>query len=507
MKYLVALLLIIASFAGGVSYLLFTPGGNDTLKPMLNTYIAAKSAPYDIRISSFRLTPSTLDANITVNATLDARVYGKLSLLQQRFELQYTLFSKSFKTGEFTLKDPIDLHGTLKGTPEQLTLTGKGKAIRSHVAYRLEKSGDVIRNIQADIDRGSLPGFLLLANQKPYLLGKFDLHVNMPELDTQNPRGKAALKLHPGSVDTGLIQRDFNMTLPRNFRYSGDLAAKFEGSIATFGGMLKTTLSNLVLKNGKFYPKRKKLQTDYRLQIPSLSKLQPVIHVPLRGRIEASGSALYDKVVEIEGVTHSFGGKIAYRLRESRLHGKITDVPLKNILHTLLVPEALEAGVFGDIDYDIRSQKGTIITRLQNTRLLPNQLTDILKNYGGIDLSKERYSETTFKADIVATLITFDFEAKSRKSAFVIREGRIGRTTGEIDARFKLRVDDKDFSGVIKGPLQKPKVRVDSSKYLQKRAAKEVKKFIDKKLGKFGLGESNGTRPQDAIKGLLKGLF
>ncbi|HHD77516.1 MAG TPA: hypothetical protein ENK97_01880, partial [Campylobacteraceae bacterium] len=84
MKYLVALLLIIASFAGGVSYLLFTPGGNDTLKPMLNTYIAAKSAPYDIRISSFRLTPSTLDANITVNATLDARVYGKLSLLQQR---------------------------------------------------------------------------------------------------------------------------------------------------------------------------------------------------------------------------------------------------------------------------------------------------------------------------------------------------------------------------------------------------------------------------------------
>lgn len=89
-----------------------------------------------------------------------------------------------------------------------------------------------------------------------------------------------------------------------------------------------------------------------------------------------------------------------------------------------------------------------------------------------------------------------------------------------IDAKFDIKIDGKDFSGTIKGDMKKPKVKLDSSKYLKQKASKEICKFIDKrisdktkkrvtdKLKEFGLGDTNSSlNAEDALKGLIKGLF
>lgn len=520
MKYFAALLLIIVSIAGGAYYLLFTGGGNDILKPFVNSYISAKSGDYDVDLTNFRLTPSTIDANITVNRSLDANINGDLNLLLQEFDLNYLLFSESFKMKDFALNEKIDLKGKVKGTPANLSLEGFGKAINSNLKYSLKTDEEEIHDIRIDIEKGSLRSFLLLANQKPYAAGKFDLHINLPKLDTENPTGKASLVLYRGKVNRDLIKNDFNITLPEDFRYSADIRSNVKGSYASLDGNIKTTLADLFLKNGKIYTKTKKAQTNYTLNIPKLSKLEPIIEKKLRGTLKSTGVAEFDEVVKISGNSKSFGGDMTYVLKGSKINTKITSVPLTNILHTIITPKIFEGMMFGDVIYDLSAKKGKVDTKIENVKLLPNQVTDILKNYANIDLTKERYNQTTFTADLDDNLITFDFDAKSKKSYIVVKEGLIKKDKNTIDAKFDIKIDGKDFSGVIKGDIKKPKVKLNSSKYLKQRVSKEINKFIDKKISdkakqkvtdklkKFGLGETNSSiKPEDAIKGLIKGFF
>ncbi len=377
-----------------------------------------------------------------------------------------------------------------------------------------------IHDIHVDIKKGSLRSFLLLANQKPYLTGKFDIHVDMPKLDMQNPTGKASLVLHKGKVNRDLIKEDFNVTLPEDFQYSADIHSNVKGTYASLDGKLKTTLANLFLKEGKIYIKSKKVETNYTLDVPKLSKLEPIIGKKLRGTLKSTGVAEFDKEVKISGNSKSFGGDINYILKGAKLDAKIVSVPLTNIFHTLIAPKIFEGMIFGDVTYDLTTSKGKIDTKIETVKLLPNQVTDILKNYANINLTKERYNQTTFTADLDDNLITFDFDAKSKKSYIVVKEGLVEKEKNTIDTKFDIKIDGKDFSGVIKGDMKKPKVKLDSSKYLKQKVSKEIGKFIDKKISdktkqkvtdklkKFGLGDANSSlNAEDAIKGLIKGFF
>jgi hypothetical protein len=520
MKYFISLLLIIASITGGAYYLLFTGNGNDILKPFINSYISAKSGEYDVALTSFRLTPSAIDANITVNNSLNANINGDLDLLAKKFDLDYLIFSKSFKMKDFTLNEKIDIKGTVKGTPSKISLDGFAKAINSNLKYSLKTDNKELNNIHIDIEKGSLRSFLMLANQKPYLNGKFDLHVNMPKLDIQNPKGKASLLLHPAKVNTKLIKDDFNITLPEDFSYQADIHSNVKGSYASLEGKIKTTLANLFLDNGKIYIKSKKLTTNYTLDIPKLANLEPIIGKKLRGAVKSTGIAEFDKVIKINGTSKSFGGDIIYTLQNSKLTTKIASVPLTNIFHTLIAPKIFEGMIFGDVRYDLAAKKGKVDTKIERVKLLPNQVTDILKNYANIDLTKERYNQTTFTADLVDNLVTFDFDAKSKKSYIAVKDGLITKDKNSIDAKFDIKIDGKDFSGTIKGDIKKPHVKLDSSKYLKQKVSKEINKFIDKKISdktkqkvtdklkKLGIGDTNGSKnAEDALKGLIKGLF
>lgn len=520
MKYFVSLLLIIMAIIGGSYYILFTGSGNDILKPFINSYISTKSGDYDVNLKSFRLTTSTIDANISVNNSLDTNINGNLNILSQEFDLNYLIFAESFKTKDFTLDEKIDLKGTIKGVPNLIALEGLGKAINSNLKYSLKTDNEELHDINIDIKKGSLRSVLLLTNQKPYLNGKFDLHIDIPKLDTKNPTGKASLILHKGEVNKKLIKNDFNITLPSDFIYSADIHSNVKNSYASLDGNVKTTLADLFFKEGKIYTKSNKVEINYIVNIPKLSKLEPIIEKKLRGSLQSTGIAIFDKELTIDGNSKSFEGDIKYVLKGSNLNAKITSVPLTNILHTLIAPKIFEGMIFGDVTYNLANKKGKVDTKIETVKLLPNQVTNILKNYANIDLTKERYNQTTFNADLNDNLITFDFEAKSKKSYIGVKDGLIQKDKNKIDAKFDLKIDGKDFSGLIKGDIMKPKVKLDSSKYLKQKVSKEISKFIDKKISdktkqkitdklkKFGLGDANSSlNAEDALKGLIKGFF
>jgi len=184
-------------------------------------------------------------------------------------------------------------------------------------------------------------------------------------------------------------------------------------------------------------------------------------------------------------------------------------VPLTKIMHTLIYPEVFESAVFGNIIYNLISKKGEINTNLVNARFLQNQITTSLKEYAEIDLIKERYNQTTFTADLDVDGALFDFKAKSNKSYISILNAKILKSQNRIDAKFDINIDDKDFSGTIKGDILKPRVKLDTSQYLKTKVIKEVDKFIDEKiLKKMGVKDLNvSKKAEEELRGLLRSLF
>jgi hypothetical protein len=363
------------SFAGGAYYLLFTPHGNDILKPFIKDYISSRSGGYDVVLKNYKLTPSKIDANLTIDSKYDANIHGDINLLSQKFDLKYTLFSDN----------------------------------------------------------------------------KEDL----------------------------------------------------------LNGTLKTEEASL-----------KKIVTNYTLNIPNLSKLEPIIGYRLRGDLETKGIAELGKETKIGGFCKSFGGDIDYILKNSKLDVKISSIPLTNIFYTLITPEIFKGMLFGDVTYDLTTQKGKLDAKIETLKILPNQVTDILKNYVNINFTKERYNQTIFKANMDNNLVTFDFDAKSKNSHIHVKDGLIEKNENLIDSKFYIMIDGKDFSGTIKGNLQKPDVKLDSSQYLEQTISKKVNDFIDgmisdktKKtitdtLKEIGLGDTNNSlNIEDTVKGLLKEFF
>ena len=507
MKYLITLFLILIIILSGGYYLLFTASGNDRITPYINNYISKKIPK--VRLDNFRLTPSQINANITINNSLNAKIIGDVALIGKKFDLDYQLFSKRFKIQNFIMKDKLDLKGKIKGDIEHIFIEGSGEAINSNISYALEVDKQIIKDIQIDVEKGNLKSLLLLTGQKPFASGEFDLYINMPKLDAKNPIGNATFVLHNGSVNNNLIYDEFNISLPDNFTYQANLKSKLKNNYATLEGNIKTTLGNLFLDNSKVYLKDKKLLADYQLVIKDLSKLESLVGKKLRGELNVVGKAMFDKTLMLAGYTKSFGGKIDFTLKDSKTNATLKGVPLTKIMHTLIYPEVFESAVFGNIIYNLISKKGEINTNLVNARFLQNQITTSLKEYAEIDLIKERYNQTTFTADLDVDGALFDFKAKSNKSYISILNAKILKSQNRIDAKFDINIDDKDFSGTIKGDILKPRVKLDTSQYLKTKVIKEVDKFIDEKiLKKMGVKDLNvSKKAEEELRGLLRSLF
>ncbi|CAA6826367.1 MAG: Unknown protein [uncultured Sulfurovum sp.] len=170
----------------------------------------------------------------------------------------------------------------------------------------------------------------------------------------------------------------------------------------------------------------------------------------------------------------------------------------------LSYPLVFKAPLIGEFYYDLKSRQGTLNSTLNKAQLLENQLTQLVKQIRGIDLTKERYNETHFNAILNKNLIDIDFQAKSKRALFAIPSGQINKLNNTINASYEIDIDNKDIGGKIQGNISKPNVTVDSSNYLEEKVADVIKENISEEtLKDLGLDK---IKPE-TIKNLLGDLF
>ncbi len=673
MRFILILFLLIVLLLEGVAFMIFTATGNDMLLPFVNSYLEQKVPQAKVEVIKLRLKPSTIGLIAKVNDAIDIKAKGDIDLLSQQFDINYLIDTHEIKTPTLTIKEHINIRGNAKGNADDMQIQGKGLAFKSAIRYGVSLIKQNPENIKIDIKDADLRSLLVVAGQKPYASGRVSLHANMPNFAPLNPQVDALFGIKNGVLNSKLIAKDFNITLPAHTKYQTDFVIKTEDRRVTFDGSLNSSLANLALKSGKYHLLSNTLTTQYRLNIPELKKLSTITQAPLRGDLVMDGTvSLKNNLPTVTGSTKSFGGvmdfnynadtltallkkvqnttllyklgqpkylsgtttadakltslknltgtfkiqtsgtanqtaikkafdldlgkkftlnlgvkgklknqklfatlitkttmanlkatKIAVDLKSGSLssdylvdipdmgklkpitgktfkgdmqingtvkksktlvvtgHGKefggsidfklvgdkfnadVKGATVSKILHMLDYPQVLEAISKAKVDYNLASGTGTLHSTLDNAKILPNQLTDLLKQFKIIDLTKERFNNSKFDAKIGKKIIDFTLDARNKNNYFVINHGKLVKKTGAINATVDLKIKGKDLKATIRGTTDNPKVSFDGSDYLK---GKLKDKVLKSKAGKKLKKKIKGKVGKD-LSGLVKGMF
>ena len=115
MRYFVIGFLVIILAIQGVLLMLFSATGNDMLLPYVNAHFKEDIKKYKVEVSQFRLGLHTLSFVAKVNESIDLKAEGKIDLLTQTFDLDYTLEAEKIQTKTISIKEHISVKGNVKG--------------------------------------------------------------------------------------------------------------------------------------------------------------------------------------------------------------------------------------------------------------------------------------------------------------------------------------------------------------------------------------------------------
>ena len=502
MKKILLLVSLIVTFS---IFLLFHDRGNEYLKPYLSRYLESQiEKKVKIEVEHLKIDYNYIELTARINKLSRLNTYGEYDILDKTVNLKYNLKSNGFKSKEFSFDNKIDINGTVKGLFNNLDVTGDGLAFDSKLKYRLKVEDELVKNIKIHLIRTELAQILLLTAQPAYAKGKIDIDVDIPTLEGNKTKGQAHLVLHDTKLNEKVLNNKYKLNLPKNTIVTANIDSNISLDSVKFNADINSNLSTLKLNNAHYNLKKEELFANYNLLIPQLSKFNRLAGKKLKGEITIDGEVRLDKKLYLKGKTTSLDGIIDFILQNKQFTSNIKDVSVQKLMYILDYPQIFKAYIVGKFDYNLATQHGALHSQLNKAQLLPNELTDLVKQIRGVDLTKERYTETYFNAKLNKSLIDFDFNTKSRTVQLSIPSGKINKIANSINANYKLTIENKDISGKIKGNISKPKVTIDGSQFIKDRILDRVKDEIGtERLKDLGIGK----KETDAIKNMLENLF
>ena len=463
----------------------------------------------------------TIPPNTKLTAKINSRFHSNVLKLQG--DIKTNLGTLSFKDANYNLKDkklhsdyqidtkepktlyPLTLNGEIDYQDKKFILKGSSSSLGGVTQLLVEENQlkTTFRDVQME-------KVLKLLGEKSYVRGLFDANLVLSDIKTK--KGTFTIKSKTLKTVNATFKKEFDIRLTQAVK----LRIEAEGNIDKDTLLMKTKLLsdilNITSHKLQYHLKTASLAAPYSLNIPDLKKCRSLIKQPLSGQMKIRGEIRKDRILQIKGITNNLGGEVIFNLRDDNVRVNLKSVSTIRLMRMLNYPQTFKGKLFGNINYNLKDKKGEINTELKQAQLLPNNITNIIQNLRGVDLTKERYNHSVFVAKINHPNIDFDFYAKSKTSNISLHHAHLDQDAGLIDAKYSLVIEEKDISGTLKGGIHDPKITIDSSKFLEQE--------IDDTLKKLGIGEEQkqiisdtmeeigiGKEEKDMIKDMFKKLF
>jgi hypothetical protein len=262
---------------------------------------------------------------------------------------------------------------------------------------------------------------------------------------------------------------------------------KSEGQIKenniTVSTYLDSKIARLHMDDMQINTTTNHVKSSYVLDIPELKNAYALTGKKLYGPIKFLGNIVHDKVLSLEGVTHSLGGEISYQYLDTNMTAKIKKVSLENILLLFGHDTWLNGEVSGSIDYDFKETQGELEIKIDNFHLNENSITSKLKLLISKDPTSIIYEDTRVDAVIEDDITNYTFKAVGLDSSLEIKEGVLDKSTDTHTGIFTFMYKEYEIIGNITGTITDPKLSLDPSAIMGKKIQKELNHALGDKVG------------------------
>ncbi len=444
MKWLYGIVGVLMTLVGGIYALVFTSTGNDFLSPIIekkiNEHIALQS-----KLETFKLDSNSFNITLALTPKNKITLIGNFALLSQSFNVSYRLRLNHLEAlkplTQETLYGKFHTEGTVIGDLKKIAIKGLSDIASSQTTYDVTLNDFNPSSIKAVINGAKTEELLALVGKAPYAISTLHVKADMSSIDPENLQGDMEIGLNDGRIDTALMQRDFNITLPKT-AFSLTQTAQLRGKDINYKTLFESNLAKIV-SAGTLSPKPLKTNLTYELNFKELAMLQPITNAPLRGPFSTKGSVKGDeKLMRILGESDIAQSNTSYdvqlkALKPSKILATIKNARLKKLLY--MGGQNAYASAILNVDIqlenlDPKNLQGSSVITLKNGKVN----TKLMQDDFNVTLPK-----TTFVVDATSKLKGKDVDYTiniNSNLAKIDSQGTIQPESMKMDLGYRLRI-------------------------------------------------------------------
>ena len=367
--------------------------------------------------------------------------------------INYTLGSHRLPSHICIIENDVNLSGYINGYWDRLHINAKGDAIDGKVYLDFIKRDNIFEDVDIKLDKVHSQKLFTLFGKPSYPHGWNDIKLKFHKLSRDRQDGTISYKLYKSKI--------------KNIPLYLDTTIKIDNNRDTFVANVKLANSDINITKGSFDLDTNKSYLFYKADIRDLSKLENITKSKYYGSIYAIGEIFYEKDLKVLGVSKSYGGVLDYKYYRDNLNISLSNVHLKNILHIFDIPKLLDAKTTGDINYNFKSKKVVVNTKLSQGKFLPSTLSQTIRKKSGLDLEKEIFDNSSLHLTYQNSVVLGNLLLKNKSGSISLRNTKIDIKRDKINAYFDFDMSKQKFSGKIYGKLSKPKVNLDMQKLIE----------------------------------------
>ena len=383
------------------------------------------------------------------------------------------------------VRGPFRLNGSVKGEKAKLIVDGKSDVAASDTSFVAQLKNFKPATLKASMKNLRLKKVLYMVKQPHYADGIFSLDIDITDAKMDSLNGTVISSVKKGLVDSKYMTKayEFKSPMPRT-TFDMKTTTILNKNILDTELEFNSNLATLDVKRARYNISDASIVTDYKTKILNLDKLFFVTERHMKGLVTVNGELKKDKDLDFTAHSQVVGGVVDAKLHNDDFHADMKGLQTLEILDMLLYPNIFKSSLSGALDYNLAKQKGVMKADLSKGQFTKNQVLDLAKQYGKVNMYAEKFKGKV-NADINKEHIIASLDLKSNRSAIVTKNTKLNSKSKKINSKIDINADGNPLIITLKGDVNSPDVDIDAQKLIEKEATKAVTKEINKLLKGF----------------------
>ena len=455
------------------------------------------------------LTPNKITAKATLINSLSTISSDETVVLldknqvKSNYKIDIANLSKLEQIIGIKLNDKFSTHGVVEVNNGIIDIKGRSDVFDSFTNYETKIENAKPSFVYLNIKDAKLDKLLYLLNQPKYSTGNLDLIADIKNADINNLAGLVTTQIKDAKLVNKVINKQFNQKLKQAVTYKVDTKTNLEKTNAITNGNVDSSLAKLDIKNAIFNIKEASLNSDYVLNVPSLSKLYDVTQTKMRGKLALNGKLESKKEsLLVTGASKLLGGNLDFKLNNNDFTANVKGVEIKELTHMMYYPEVFDSTSNLDLNYNLLSKKGKLKGNLIKGHFLANDFSALINQFAKFDLTREIYDTVDINSDINNMVLKTIVNMKSKNTQIDVTKSLLDLNKSYVNADIKAKIRKLNLDFNVKGNMKSPKVKLNTKGLLKNKIEEKINDKLGDKL-KEKLGDEGAKELLNNFKSLF----